>query len=163
MARRWLYLVALVLALSLLVSTGGFSAVNADRSVSVSVVPDDQALLGIAQHNVELDNGRHDDVTLVTLENQFPEDLSDVQVWVHEDDDQRAPKFLSQNSSVVSVSGELGVGESVPVRADVGCSNAGGSGSTEEWTVRVVASGGSAEVELNRTVSVTCTGEPSST
>jgi len=160
MTRRWLYGGLVVLALSLLVSTGSFSAVSADRGVDVTVADDDDAFLGITLESPVLDNGRHDGTELAAIQNRFGTPLTEIEVTITGDDTQ-SPKLLPQGTPDVDVPDTLGPGDNGVIEADIQCSNAGGSGPTEDWQIHVSASSDSATVELTRTVTVECTGEGS--
>jgi uncharacterized membrane protein len=160
MARRWLYGVLVVLAISLLVGTGGFSSAAADRGVDVTVVDDDSAFLGITLESPVLDNGRHDETQLASVQNRFGVPLTDLEVTVDGDDPQ-SPKLLPQSTPDVDVPDSIAPGESGTIEADIQCSNAGGDGPTEDWQLHISATSDVATVDLTRTVTVECTGEGS--
>jgi len=75
MARRWLYGTLLVLAISLLVGTGSFTAMSADRGVNVAVVDDDSAFVGY-------DAACENSTLSVTVTNRFERTLTDGSVTV---------------------------------------------------------------------------------
>jgi len=157
MNRRWLYGAMIVLAISLLVGTGSFSAVSADRGVAITVADDDSAFLGFTSEAPVLDNGRHNETTLATIHNRFDGRLTDVEVTISGDDNQ-SPQVKSGSDIKPST---LESGESGDIEADVQCSNSGGDGSTEDWQLEISASSDGASVDLTRTVTVECTGEGS--
>ncbi|QSG06150.1 hypothetical protein [Halapricum desulfuricans] len=75
MVRRWAYAALLALAVLLVLGTGGFSAMSADRGVSVSVADDEEAYLG---YDDTCENG----TLKVTITNQFDDRLTDVSITV---------------------------------------------------------------------------------
>jgi hypothetical protein len=87
----------LLLAAAAVVSTvgvGGLSSAAVDRSVSVAVVEDDSAFLGVSR-DVSFDDGR---MTLsVTVKNRFP-GLEDVSVTVRVNDTTRTASVTDQRT-----------------------------------------------------------------
>ncbi|MCU4719001.1 hypothetical protein [Halapricum hydrolyticum] len=69
MNRRWAYGALLALAVLLLLGTGGFSAISADRGVSVTVAGDDEAYVG---YNATC----HGQTLEITITNQFDSDIT---------------------------------------------------------------------------------------
>lgn len=138
--------IGVLAAVLLATGTGGFSAMEADRGVTVAVVDDEHAYLGVTTHDHRLEPGMHD-VTLLTLTNRFGRDL-DVTVTVTDDD--RGPPLLIQS---YDRSENLPAYTSRDVTADIVCSGQGGS---ETVTVAVVASSPGVEVQLSRDVTVVC-------
>jgi uncharacterized membrane protein len=158
MARRWLYGVLVVLAISLVVSSGSFSAVSADRGVAITVADDDSAFLGFTSEVPVLDNGRHDETPLATLQNRFGGPLTDVEVTIS-GDDKPSPTLLPQSTPDVDVPDTIEPGDSGTIEADIQCSNVEGDGSTEDWQLHISASSDTATVDLTRPVTVECTGD----
>jgi hypothetical protein len=75
MARRWLYGVLVVLAISLVVSSGSFSAVSADRGMNVAVADDTSAFVG---YETACENRKFE----VTITNRFESALTDGSITV---------------------------------------------------------------------------------
>ena len=92
------------------VSTGGFSAVSAERQVAVDTAPDERALLGVETHDRTLHAGMNEDTPLVTLENRFGVPLTDVDVTVT--GGAPPPKVVENPAKPVDAPSSLGVGES---------------------------------------------------
>ena len=147
-------LALLVLAGVLLVaSSTGMTSLTGARAVDVVTAPDPTAYLGVAvDHRPTLANGRHEDVRLASLTNGFPVRLASVTVAVV-DTERGPPRLLSSVGPAA-----LAVGATAPVTADVVC--AGGGDATEEWTVRLEATGPGTAVIATRTVTVGCAGGP---
>lgn len=153
--RRLVVLAVLALAISVVTASGGFTTMTADRGVAVSVVDEDRMLLGVEPRAPELANGRHSDVGLLTLTNQFPGNvLTTVRANVT-NPDPRPPLVLPGS---VRTPAALSVGESGAVTADVVC--AGGSSGTERLVVTVTAAGHGVRFSATRTVTVECRGAP---
>jgi hypothetical protein len=169
---RYLSLALVLVAAALATGTGAFTSVNGDRAMAVSVVENDEALLGISANRIELDNGvrragtndtdgnpnaagARDDVTLLTITNRFPESLSQVSVSRVGDGASGPPNILANS---LSYDTQVESGGSIAVTARVVCSNA--NGNEETWRFRIEASGESASVETTESVTVECTGEP---
>ena len=121
MDRRWVYATLLVFAALLILGTGGFSAMSADRGVSVTVAGDEEAYLGYSD---TCENGTLE----ITLTNQFDEELTDVSITVAKEEEPLS---------------DLGPGDSETVEFNV--SESGGH------DVTVDASGSGVSVELDRT------------
>lgn len=172
---RYLSLALVLVAAALATGTGAFTSVNGDRAMAVSVVENDEALLGISSNRIELDNGAHgngnagsagnsnatgarDDVTLLTITNRFPEQLSQVSVSRVGDGAGSPPNIVARS---LSYDEQIESGGSIAVTARVVCSHA--SGNEETWRFRIEASGESASIETTETVTVECTGEPPAT
>lgn len=152
---RFSLALALLAVVVLTASTGGFSSVDADRSLEVAVVDDDHALLEIDRGNRSLANGVHRKVRLLTLRNQFGDGpLAVPTVRVVGSGESQPPRV--GNASVTSDDG----GTVKAIVADVTCAN--NSNNAEVFTVRVRASAndGDVSVRLSRRVRVTCTGDP---
>ena len=132
MNRRWVYGALLVLAVVLLLGTGGFSAISADRGVSVAVTGNDDAYLGYetACHNGTLN---------ITITNRFDETLTDGSVTV-DGNETELP--------------EIKPSEHATVTFDVSASD--GQTIEPEDPVTVEASGPGISVELDRTVPEQC-------
>lgn len=148
--RTALALATLTLLVSV-VSTGGFSSVSAERTVQVAVADDPRAYLSIAEPARNLSSGEQR-VTLLTLRNRFPTDLTDVEVTVTGDGAPPA-KLVVNGPNPVEHPESLAVGSEGDVVVTVVCD---GNGGTDEFRVAVDASGPGAGVELNRTVRLAC-------
>lgn len=148
--------VLVVLALAVTTASGAFTATSADRGVSVTVVDDDRLLLGVDTRAPELSDGRHDDVVLLGVENQFPAgtELTAVRVNVTETHPS-SPKLLSHT---VETPASLDVNEEERVTADIVCDT--DQPTDERMTVRVTAIGEGVGFSATRPVTVTCTGSP---
>ncbi|QSG10155.1 hypothetical protein [Halapricum desulfuricans] len=92
MVRRWAYAALLALAVLLILGTGGFSAMSADRGVSVSVAGDEEAYVGYAD---ECDGEGFE----ITITNRFD---SDVTVTVTVDDTERELDPLGSGEDVTT-------------------------------------------------------------
>lgn len=79
MNRRWAYGAVLALAVLLILGTGGFSAISADRGVSVTVAGDDEAYVGYE----DTCDGQ---AFKITITNQFDSDIDDGTVTVGDDE-----------------------------------------------------------------------------
>lgn len=75
MNRRWVYAALLVFAALLILGTGGFSAMSADRGVSVAVADDEEAYVG---YEATCDGPDLE----ITITNQFDSELTDGSVTV---------------------------------------------------------------------------------
>jgi len=154
MTRRvWLLGVALALLLTLQ-GTSGYTAVAGDRSVQIAVAPDDQAYLGVDSEDRTLPVGHNEDVQLLTLTNNAPTRLTDVQVRI--DDGTGPPPIISDRATVGPTGSSVPVGESVAVTADVTCA----PGHKEQFKLYVTATNNTFRSELSRTVTVHCEQPP---
>jgi len=160
MIRRVPLALALLGIALLAVGTGGFSATSADRGVSVAVVDDENALLGVENGAVALDNGNHSDVTLLALENQADSTrLRIADLTVETPPDERAldagspPKLYG-----VSVESNGNPTKRRIVADKVVC--ASNRGNEKRVIVGLTASSEHLTVELAREVVVECTGNP---
>jgi hypothetical protein len=150
--RRLALLLAAVAATSLIAGAGGFTSARLDRGVSVAVVGDDAAYVGVESPDRTLVNGMNREVPLVTLTNRFDAPLDEVRVSVADDDGQ--PPTVR----TVEPLDRLPSGESVTVDAAVVCED--GPARSEAVTVQVEAAGEGVSVALNRTLTLECTGAP---
>ncbi|WP_439027431.1 hypothetical protein [Haloarchaeobius sp. DT45] len=113
--RRVSLVLALAAAVALTSGTTGFSAVEADRSVQVSVVGDDEALVGYATpESLAVEDG--DRVTLLEVENRLGAPLHHVAVEV--------ATGGGVTVAVDSRPGAVGVGQVRRVTAEVTCEEA---------------------------------------
>jgi len=156
--RRLVAVAAATLAVTLLVSSSGFSTVNADRGVSVSVADDSEAFVGVETHSPEIAGAGPETVTLLTVENNFGDSLSVTATIV--DGGDAPPPFIKETRLETA---EPFVGQE-DVNATVHCSNssstasvAGPNDKTETVDVRLTVTGSSVRVEMTRSVTVTCT------
>jgi hypothetical protein len=150
MNRRTLLAVA-VFALSIAVVTGSgsFTSASAERPVSVDVVDDEHALVGVDTVNHELANGRHQ-VVLMRVSNHFHSDVTSVTVTVI--DEPSGPPEVVQRLSYPST---ISTGETIEVSADVACGNTSTQGPVR---LRMNVTTGDASVEMTRSVTIECTG-----
>lgn len=141
---------AAVASTGLVFGSVGFSAVAADRPVSVAVTGDDTALVGYETRDRAVDGS--DRITLVTVENRLASDARVEDVTV------------TTNDSTVSVSDisepSVGAGDEAAVRADVSC---GGAAETAvAVSITVEADGVTAAISgdtATRTFEVECAGQ----
>lgn len=154
--REPLLVVAALVCLGLVVGSGGFSTVSAERGFSVAVADDGNAYLGVQTHAPELRNGNHD-VALVTVTNRFPTAIVDVDATIRSAKTPRPPRLTGHGLEPPSA--PISVGESAAVTARVTCgANPGGTSEFAVHLTAVTATGST--VELERGITVTCTGEP---
>lgn len=132
------YLLAFLAVASLAFGVGSFSAVDANRQVSVTVVDDSEAYLGITGGgSIETEGGT---TTLYTITNQFPVTIDVAASAANED---------------VTVSGiqDLQPGESADLTAEIDC--------TGNWEADVAvtldATGTDTRMTKTKTVRITCT------
>jgi hypothetical protein len=138
---------AAVASTGLVFGSVGFSAVAADRGVSVSVASDEHALVGYQTEDVEVAGTAN--VTLVTVENRLPSDAAVTNVTVATND----PNVSVSNPSTPAVS--LGAEETV--QADVSCSVA--TTTNVSVSVTVEGEGTTAAISgdtMTRTFQLTC-------
>ncbi|MDH5018892.1 hypothetical protein [Halobacterium rubrum] len=102
---------AAVASTGLVFGSVGFSAVAADRGVSVSVASDDEALVGYESETVDVTGTER--VALVTVENRLPSDASVTNVTVTTGDDDVTVSKVSKP--------EIGTGDKEPIEADIHC------------------------------------------
>jgi uncharacterized membrane protein len=140
-------------AVVLAVGTGSFSASTSDRSVSVDVVDDEDAILGLVAEQPERAVGpngtrTHSDVPVLTVTNRFNSPIASIRVTVVSAETPTAVSVEHVEFSADS----LGPGEAGTVDATVTCADAG----TASVTVRIEAESESASVETTRTAIVEC-------
>lgn len=136
--RRVVTLLMVSLAVTLVVASGGFSANDADRNATVTVVDDSEALLGVQVHDVEVTPADGvDRVETNTGIAPSESERSAVVVFVYEDVPiatvtNRFPTELSVTSEVttagrypaierVGTTGTLDIGQQRNVTVDVRC------------------------------------------
>lgn len=146
--RHWLLVFAVAgLVGSSVGATGAFSAVSADRGVTVAVVPPEDAYLGLSEPLVSTvpDGGTRADLLVVT--NRLGEAVA-LTAEVGEADPDGGPNVT--NATVIQ---SLTPGESAPVSADLACD----SNATETVTVTVNAAGDGVRMKgASRTFDLTC-------
>lgn len=166
-----------VAAMTVVVATGGFTATEADRTVSVTVVEDDDAYVGLVYENVSVDatdtrasssegtfTMTDENASMVT--NQFPNEF-EVTVDVEDEVDGDPPDVeyaLDDGASSGGVTGEgdhatVPPGERAIFDAEVEC-EAGDSGHPKSGTVEVVydveSDDSSVSATVTREVDVEC-------
>jgi len=163
--RRLAVVLAALAVVGTTVPTGGVTSVSAERGVSVDVVPDEEAFLGVTKHNQTVDPGLNGDqgnstfrsqVTLLTVTNRFPSDLT-VEVSV---DDAGAPPPKVKSLEEDDRSFELPTGHADHVKANVVCGGGGGPTESDVFAVEIVASSPGVTVELTRQVRIGCEAPP---
>jgi uncharacterized membrane protein len=151
-AGRRLAAVLTVVGVALLTTgSGAFTAAQLDRGVDVSVVEDEEAFLAVeeldpapeADANSSTD---HVDVELVQLTNQFT--AQDLTVAVDIDERSSGPDATSEPTA-----SSVSSGETETVTVDVECP---AGSSNEDWSVDITAEGEGVEIQLTRTVEVSC-------
>lgn len=149
--------VAVLVCLALTVGTSGLSTVSAERGFSVAVADDGSAYLGVQVHSHELPNGNHKDVPLLTLTNRFPSAIVEFDASVLPTPDPKPPRITGPG--VERPPTPIGVGDTAAVTASLTC--AANPHGTDQFTVHVTAvTASGSTVELERTVTIDCTGEP---
>ncbi|WP_259535234.1 hypothetical protein [Halalkaliarchaeum sp. AArc-CO] len=129
--------------LFLVAGTGGFSAMTADRGVDVSVVPDDEAYVGIETVGDEL--SEEDRIHLLTITNQFASGMDELDVTVADGND------VIDADTVELESTAIGVGEGTAATAE--CTAVERTGVVE---LDIEGGAGGASFEITRTVEVDC-------
>jgi len=129
--------------------TGAFTSATVDRSVSVAVVDDENAYLGIQQSPVSVTGSQSSEVVLLTLTNRFQKPL-DITVRVTARTTDRRPTVARASGPAT-----LDAGAEASVTAVATCAN---STATEQSTVSISASGDGVLVTADRTVTVDCVG-----
>ncbi|WP_162224313.1 hypothetical protein [Halorussus salinus] len=160
MTHRWLWTaIALVGTVLLVTATGGFSAGQIDRPVSITVAENpENAIVGLSgSDNVTVTYGSSNDtkqptVELFTVTNNFESSFEfSIQIV---GDTNTPPDHQSLSAEKYS----LAPGESTKVTANVVCS----SQETETWTIYLEVSSSGVEAEIQHDISIVCAG-PTST
>lgn len=166
-ARVFALVLAVFAVLIALSGTGGYSAVEADRGVSVSVVEDDVALLGVERPGSPAAENVSDPPVLVVTNNaQTALDL-EVQVSSTRDtpgagagngSDSGVDRGQSVGSGSVTDGGSVTLqpGERTIVRSTDGCGAPAANGPDGTTDVHLSAGGEGLAIELTRTVEVAC-------
>jgi hypothetical protein len=149
MRKFLLLLCGLALSAGLVVGTGGFSSVNADRAVNVDVVGDEDAYMALEYTDERVDasgtvNGAVD-VALVTATNQFAQPVN-VSLETELRGDGVSVGDVSPSSAT------LGVGDDMDVSATLVCEDPGGHYVTVAFDATATGQGISAETTTPRTV-----------
>lgn len=148
-ARRLVVALAATIAVALLISSGSFSSVDAERGVSIAVADDQSAFVGVETHPQTLTTRETPKrIALLTVTNNFDvrAELEDVALV---GGGPPAPKI--ENTSVKD--GPLNYGESANVTAEVTC-GMDLEMVTVDITVETVTG---TYVSLSRQVEITCT------
>ena len=130
---------AFTAAIGLTLGTVGFSAVDADRGVSVSVVDDESAYLGVETVDPVVEN---ESSTVAVYENGFDTDLDEFSVYA-------VPTDPGVDVAVADAPESLDAGESAPV--DVVVESEDVDLDSVELQLSVTASGDGVSVETSRT------------
>ncbi|SDG21103.1 hypothetical protein [Halorientalis regularis] len=151
---KWASIVFACAAVSLAVGAGAFNSVSADRGVEVSVVEDEEAMLGIeTAADMSFDNGveRRD---IATITNRFGESVT-VEVTVV-DSGGNVPRLKSGGYRSVT----LQPGDEATIEPRIQCSAKGGQSNpqSESWTLTVLATGVTVSVETTTEIQIECTG-----
>lgn len=145
-----------VLVLSFGVGTYGATQVSGERSVTVDIADEgERPYLGVTVHSPRLSNGRHAEVTLLTLDHRLAHADTLRLTWTVS---QTAGDPTPPNVRADPESRILGVGDSETLTASVVCGS--DPGAEETFTVDVTAEGTRTTIEFSRAVVVTCTGDP---
>ena len=142
---------AFTAAIGMVLGTAGFTAMNADRGIEVSVVDDESAYLAANQTTDTVPSGTH--TTVIELENRFGIDLDTVTV-----DDVRVAAENS-NVTVEAFSGPkdhegVEAGEAAPVTVTLSCTATESASVTLTFDVR--ASGDGVDLSTTYERDVTC-------
>ncbi|MFB6103927.1 MAG: hypothetical protein ABEJ57_02415 [Halobacteriaceae archaeon] len=148
---RWLLLALAAVAL-LAPSTSSLAVTAAERPITAVVAHDGNAYLGIEDGPIRLRNGNHDDVVLLEVTNHLTEPV-DVSVSVR--GNLHGPPPVVRDVTGITT---LAVDETGAVTADIACGNA--SDHVDVFTVIVTASSRNTSIQVDETVTVTCTGNP---
>jgi hypothetical protein len=143
---------AAVASTGLVFGSVGFSAVAADRGVSVSVASDENALVGYETYDQTITG---DEVNLVTVSNRLPSSatVTDVDVSVASSDG-------TVDVTDIEKPGSIATGENGTVKATIDCK----SGAEANLTVAVTVEGDGVTAEISgdtatRTFEVECAGQ----
>lgn len=144
-------LCVLAASAGLVISSGGFSSVSADRAVTVETVGDDNAYMSLTypEEPVQVDAG--DSAELVTVANQFSESVSFEIADIETDGD--------IDATLDSQPGEVGVGAEETVMVTLSCkTNSSPATGSVEFDVTADGDGVYAETTMKRSVDyeVTC-------
>lgn len=140
MTRRLAFVLAATAVVLLVMGTGGFSAVTAERGVDARVVSDDRAYLGIEKENPEgIVYG--EPVTILELTDRFADDVALTEL------DVQSPVVELETSTPTDV------GESSPLAVEVRCVDVSTSYTVD---VTMVVEGSATTAQVTRAVSVTC-------
>lgn len=155
---RWLAL-ALAAAMLLVPVSGAYpsSTIEAERTLELGVAEPDNAYVVTDSERIVLDNGRHNDVSLLFVGNQLPGATVDVSVVdVSENASGQPPKLVSPATGP----DDLSPGDRDSVTADIVCSAAGGrmDPASETVTVSIEVTGPDVTVVLTESVTVRCSG-----
>jgi uncharacterized membrane protein len=152
MNRRTLLAVAMfALSVAVVTGSGSFTSASAERSVSVDVVEDERAFVGIERAGPEVPNGNHE-VVLMYVTNRFHSKAESISV-VAVGEPSGPPPVVQE----LTHPSKIQAGEKIPVRAKVTCGNATTGG---EILVRLNVTTDGATVEMTRSVTIECTGAP---
>ena len=136
-------LLAFTAAVGLVFGTAGFTAIDGDRGVAVSVADDENAYVGF-NTTTSTENATNDTIAVVEAEyqNQFSQEI-ELDVTVETDD-------VIKDSTFENVS----TGGTVHIRAEEHCS---GGSVTFTFTATATATGDGSEIDLeDRTRTVSC-------
>jgi uncharacterized membrane protein len=149
--RRLAAVLAVVAVALLSTGSGAFTAAQLDRGMEVNVVEDEEAFLAVEELDPRLEadvnsSTDHADVELVRLTNQFAEQDLTVEVDINEGSN--GPDATSEPTAE-----SISSGETETVTAAVECP---AGASSEDWTIDITAEGDGVEIQLTRTVEVSC-------
>lgn len=155
---RWLAL-ALAAAMLLVPVSGAYpsSTIEAERTLELGVAEPENAYVVTDSERIVLDNGRHNDVSLLFVGNRLPGATVDASVVdVSENALGQPPKLVSPATGPDDPS----PGDRDPVTADIVCSAAGGrmDPASETVTVSIEVTGPDVTVALTESVTVRCSG-----
>lgn len=147
-ARRFVVALAAATAVALLVSSGSFSSVDAERGVSVAVADDQSAFVGVETHPRTLTAGPRNRTTLLTVTNNF-----DVRAHVRNVDLGGGGPPAPKVKDLATTKDRLDPDNSTNVTGKVKCGIR-----SEEVTVDItVETVTGTYVSLSRKVEITCT------
>lgn len=149
MRKLLLLLCGLALSTGLVVGTGGFSSVSADRAVAVDTVGDERAYMALEYTDERADAsgtvGESVDVSLVTVTNQFTQSVT-----VTVETDVRGADGVSVGDDPASAT--LAVGTAADMSATLVCDEPGEQYVTVAFDATATGEGVSAETTNPRTV-----------
>lgn len=144
---RFKYLLVVFASAALVLNTGAFSAVTADRQAQLEVAADEDAYLGIEAADITVYENRSNTTRLLTLTNRFNTPLQ-LAVTITEPETDQHPSLHHSHSPQ-----HLDIGESRPVTADIVCKN---STDSERITIAIRATGDGIRVIVERQIEIAC-------
>jgi hypothetical protein len=155
--RTILAVVMVFLSIAAVTGTGSFTSASVDRPVSIAVVEDERAYVGIHENRPVISPGTHD-VVLVRIANRFDSDVENVDVTVRDD-----RRLLETGRGTPPIVHDVDAPYAIPeggdgfVEANVTC----GATNTEAIVpLRITLGTGNVTAEMTRNVTIECVGPP---